>query len=89
MKRNVIAFDEAIQALRGLSNGAQTRGAEGRKPRTMSASARARIAAAQRLRWAKWKKAQRAARFYVTYIQLPCTAWYNKFLVAASDRVVV
>src|SRR2546428_1074333 len=49
--RQVNALDTAIRALSGLnSTGASTRGR-----RTMSAAARARIAAAQRARWAKVK----------------------------------
>ena len=64
-------LDEAILALEGLfSNqgpskaaGEDPRGATntsgaGRPKRVMSASARRRIAAAQRARWAKWHAAQ-------------------------------
>jgi hypothetical protein len=57
-------LDEALKALTGLSGvrgTAQRQGhaQAGRKRRTMSASARKRIAAAQRARWAKWKAARR------------------------------
>jgi len=56
-------LDEALKALTGLTRGtAQRQGhaQAGRKRRTMSASARKRIAAAQRSRWAKWKAARRS-----------------------------
>src|SRR5437764_6574138 len=44
-------LDQAISMLRNLSNGSRsTRGGT----RNMSASARKRIAAAQKARWAKW-----------------------------------
>jgi hypothetical protein len=57
-------LDEALKALTGLTRvrgTAQRQGQAqaGRKRRTMSASARKRIAAAQRARWAKWKAARR------------------------------
>jgi hypothetical protein len=45
----------ALSALNGLGTKASTVP----KRRTLSASARARIAAAQRVRWAKWKKANK------------------------------
>ena len=58
-------LDAAIQALGGTNGGARRRGRPARsgstaaRPaggrRTMSAAARARIAAAQRARWAVWK----------------------------------
>jgi len=48
-------LDRAIQALAGL-NGTQ----KAAKKRTLSASARARIAAAQRLRWKKFKAAKKS-----------------------------
>ena len=51
-------LDSAIKALNG-SSGNHRRSSGPR--RVMSAAARARIAAAQRARWAKWKKAQKAA----------------------------
>jgi hypothetical protein len=54
-------IDQAIQSLRGLNNTSQVRGSQAAKTRHMSAAARARIGDAQRKRWAKWKKAQRAA----------------------------
>ena len=46
--------EQAIAALNGLQ-----RGSGRRTGRTMSAAARQRIAAAQRARWAKWKKEQK------------------------------
>jgi hypothetical protein len=51
-------LDQAIQALSGFGGVARA-GRTGK--RRMSAPARARIAAAQRKRWAKWKKTNRAA----------------------------
>src|SRR5207247_2454813 len=48
--QQVNALDTAIRALSGLNSTRATRG-----HRTMSAAARARIAAAQRARWAKVK----------------------------------
>jgi len=45
-------IDRAIAALEGLRGKARGQG----RRRKMSAAARARIAAAQRARWAKWKK---------------------------------
>jgi hypothetical protein len=58
-------LDEALKALAGLTGvrgAAQIQGhtQAGWKRRTMSASARKRIAAAQRARWAKWKAARRS-----------------------------
>ena len=52
-------LNSAIAALEGISNGASRKGPSAK--RTMSASARARIAAAQRARWAKFRKAKKAA----------------------------
>ena len=52
-------LDTAIAALRGLSSNG--RAIDARPKRVMSASARRRIAAAQKARWAKWRKSQRAA----------------------------
>ena len=65
-QRRVEQLDEALKALTGLGgvNGTAARRGDTQvssaKPRTMSAAARKRIAAAQRVRWAKWKAAQRA-----------------------------
>lgn len=65
-QRRVEQLDEALKALTGLGgvNGTgERRGhtqVSSAKPRTMSAAARKRIAAAQRMRWAKWKAAKRA-----------------------------
>jgi hypothetical protein len=64
-QKRIEQLDEALRALTGVSrvggsnrrgSGAQTSGR--RKP--MSATARKRIAAAQRARWAKWNAARRA-----------------------------
>ena len=49
--QQVNALDSAIRALSGLNS----TGGSARRRRTMSAAARARIAAAQRARWAKVK----------------------------------
>lgn len=51
-------LDAAIHALNG--SGAH-RGVSSRPRRVLSAAARKRIAEAQRARWAKWKKMQKAA----------------------------
>jgi hypothetical protein len=65
-QRRIEELDEALKALTGLGGlrGTARRRSRakivGAKGRTMSAAARKRIAAAQRLRWAKWKAAQRA-----------------------------
>src|SRR6516162_3004627 len=63
LKQEVARIDQAIAALevlnrtglhrRGASKASQNLRASGPRRRTMSASARARIAAAQRARWAK------------------------------------
>jgi hypothetical protein len=53
------SLNEAIAALEGLTNGTSRNGSS--RKRTLSASARARIAAAQRARWAKFRKAKKAA----------------------------
>jgi hypothetical protein len=65
LRQEVSRIEQAIAALVGLSSQPARRGrppkvtarveAGGRKRRTMSASARAKIAAAQRARWAKQK----------------------------------
>jgi hypothetical protein len=57
-------LDTAIRALQGVGgrNGTVSiRGSVTRIRRTMSVAARKRIAAAQRVRWAKWKAKQKAA----------------------------
>jgi hypothetical protein len=61
-RRTVEQLDEALKALGSLGGvrgrvGSAQKG--GKKRRTMSAAARKRISAAQRVRWAKWKAAQR------------------------------
>ena len=54
-------LDQAIAALEGLvSNGASNKVNRPAK-RVMSPAARRRIVAAQKARWAKWRKQQRAA----------------------------
>jgi hypothetical protein len=61
-QKRVEQLDEALKALAGFGRG----GTEihhvraSGKRRTMSATARKRIAAAQRARWAKWKAAKKA-----------------------------
>ena len=64
LKQEASRIEQAIAALVGLSSQPARRGrppkvtarvATGRKRRTMSASARAKMAAAQRARWAKQK----------------------------------
>lgn len=54
-------LNTALAALGGLgrASGGAPRGRPVKKRRPMSADARKRIAAAQRLRWAKWKRARR------------------------------
>jgi hypothetical protein len=49
----------AVEALRGMSGKGTGTMASSRSPRVMSASARRRIAAAQKARWAKWRKGQK------------------------------
>jgi hypothetical protein len=59
MLKEVTQLDHAIQVIRGLNN---TTGGLSARPRSrMSVAARKRIAAAQRVRWAKWKAAQKKA----------------------------
>jgi len=57
MLKEVSKLDHAIGVIRGL-NGSS--GASAGRSR-MSLAARRRIAAAQRVRWAKWKAAQKKA----------------------------
>jgi hypothetical protein len=65
-QRRIEQLDGALKALAGLSGvrGTTVGRSGGQRPsgthRTMSAEARKRIAAAQRARWAKWKRAQRS-----------------------------
>jgi hypothetical protein len=54
---NLERIDDALKAIQGLTTGNATTSSG----RTMSVAARNRIAAAQRARWAKWKKARKAA----------------------------
>ena len=53
------SLNEAIEALQSLSNGASRNGSS--RKRTMSPAARARIAAAQRARWAKFRAKKKSA----------------------------
>lgn len=53
LQRELKKLDRAVGALEGLTK--ETRGKPQRK---LSAGARRRIAAAQKLRWAKWKRKQ-------------------------------
>ena len=58
VQKRVEQLDQALAALGsldGLPTGDRGLQPSGRKPKTMSAAARERIAAAQRERWAKWK----------------------------------
>jgi hypothetical protein len=53
-----------LKEVRSILVGKNTHVRSGRRPgkkRTMSADARARIAAAQKKRWAAWKRAKRSA----------------------------
>jgi hypothetical protein len=56
LQAQLSALDTAISL---LSSSTQRRAGRG-GPRRMSAAARQRIAAAQRARWAKWKKRRKA-----------------------------
>jgi hypothetical protein len=59
-KKTVEQIDAALAALDGLGHKrSRTFRRRPAGPRTMSAAARRRIAAAQRARWAKWKAAQK------------------------------
>jgi len=53
------SLNEAIEALQSLSNGASRNGSS--RKRTMSPAARARIAAAQRARWTKFRAKKKSA----------------------------
>jgi hypothetical protein len=61
LKQERDRLTSAIEALEGVAHsGHAAGGGRGRRRRKMSAAARARIAAAQRARWAKVKKAKAA-----------------------------
>ena len=66
LKQELGRIEKAIAALAGLDHSALRRGRapkpskSTRRRRTMSAAARAKIAAAQRARWAKQKKEKSA-----------------------------
>ncbi len=49
-------LDRAIEALRGVTSNGRKRSITDRKRRGISAAGKARIAAAQRARWAKQRK---------------------------------
>lgn len=55
------SVDAAITALRGINGGGRSNSSISRPRRTLSASARRRIAAAQRARWAKFRAQKKAA----------------------------
>jgi hypothetical protein len=59
LQSELTRLEQAIRTLTNLDGGSGTGGR--RAPRRMSAAARARIAAAQRARWAKWKRQKKAA----------------------------
>jgi len=62
LKQERARLDGAITALESLNgNRPATRAGRASGTRTMSASARMRIAAAQKARWAKWRKANKKA----------------------------
>lgn len=54
---NLERVEEAIAALSGVDGSVRRKG----RARNMSAAGRARIVAAQRARWAKWKRQKKAA----------------------------
>jgi hypothetical protein len=58
LERNIQRIDSALTVLGSLDGTVRGRGRRG-GPRHMSASARRRIAAAQKKRWAKWKAAHK------------------------------
>jgi len=60
-KRIEIELERVTNALSAL-NGLGAKASPLRNRPTLSASARARIAAAQRARWAKWRKANKKSR---------------------------
>jgi len=59
MLKEVNKLDHAITVIRGLNH--TTGNISTRPPSRMSLAARRRIAAAQRVRWAEWKAAQKKA----------------------------
>jgi hypothetical protein len=64
VQRELDRLDSAIRALQGLTttNGAtRTRLVASKSHRTLSVTARRKIAAAQRARWAAWKAKQKRA----------------------------
>lgn len=63
-QKRIEQLDQALKALTGVgglsaAGGRRGRGSLTKKRRTMSDTARKRIAAAQRARWAKWKASKR------------------------------
>jgi len=62
LKQERARLDSAITALESLNgNRPITKARKATGARTMSTGARMRIAAAQKARWAKWRKANRKA----------------------------
>jgi hypothetical protein len=60
IEQQLAQINEAVEALKGIGRNGATRMASSAGPRrVMSASARKRIAAAQRARWAKWRKGRK------------------------------
>ena len=60
VREQIRRLQTVVTALEGLNDGRRTKKSsfqENRPKRTMSVAARKRIAAAQRARWAKWRKA--------------------------------
>jgi hypothetical protein len=57
VRTNIATLDKAISVLRELA-GTNSTASEPRKKRTLSAAGRRKIAAAQRLRWAKVRRAR-------------------------------
>jgi len=53
-------LDEAISALEAVTNNGNSPRAHRAAKRVMSPAARKRIAAAQKARWAKWRKQRKA-----------------------------
>jgi hypothetical protein len=59
LQGRVECIDEALGVLQGLSGKSVSDKRTRKARRSMSASARRRIAQAQRARWAKWRKEQK------------------------------
>jgi len=61
LQKELSSIDSAIAALQGSNSNRSAGGTATRPRRFMSVAARRRIAAAQRVRWAKWKAAKKRA----------------------------